>query len=76
MSGAYLSVSTGFPGSMHDAHILPLSNFYTLAEDKQILTTPCMDLNGTQIRLCLSTEVMAYAPLPRQRSLDPCPATL
>ena len=50
VSGAYLSVSTGFPGSMHDAHILRLSNFYSLAEDKQILTTPCMDLNGTQIR--------------------------
>ena len=43
VSGAYLSVSAGFPGSMHDAHILPLSNFYSLAEDKQILTTPCID---------------------------------
>ena len=49
-SGAYLSVSTGFLGSMHDARVLRLSNFYSLAEDKHVLTTPCMDLNGTQIR--------------------------
>ena len=49
-SGAYLSVSTGFPGSMHDAHILRLSNFYSLAEDKHILMMPCMDLHGSQIR--------------------------
>ena len=35
---------------MHDARVLRLSNFYSLAEDKHVLTTPCMDLNGTQIR--------------------------
>ena len=60
-SGAYLSVSTGFPGSMHDARILRLSNFYSLAEDKQILTTPCMDLNGTQIRPLILGD-SAYPP--------------
>lgn len=49
-SGAYLSVSTGFPGSMHDARGLRLSNFCSLAEEKRILTMPCMDINGTQIR--------------------------
>ena len=49
-SGAYLSVSTGFPGSMHDARVLRLSNFWSLAEEKRILTMPCMDINGTQIR--------------------------
>lgn len=49
-SGAYLSVSTGFPGSMHDAHVLRLSNFCSLAEEKRILTMSCMDINGTQIR--------------------------
>ena len=49
-SGAYLSVSTGFPGSMHDARVLRLNNFWSLAEEKRILTIPCMDINGTQIR--------------------------
>ena len=49
-SGTYLSVSTGFPGSMHDAHVLRLSNFWSLAEENTILNMPCMDINGTQIR--------------------------
>ena len=31
-SGSYLSVSTGFPGSMHDARVLRLSNLFPLAE--------------------------------------------
>ena len=49
-SGAYLSISTGFPGSMHDMRVLRLSNFCSLAEEKGILTMPCMDINGTQCR--------------------------
>ena len=44
-----LCVSTGFPGSMHDALVLRLSNIWSLAEDNRILTMPCMDINGTQI---------------------------
>ena len=49
-SGTYLSVSTGFPGSRHDARVLRLSNFWSLAEENTILNMPCMDINGTQIR--------------------------
>ena len=49
-SGAYLSVPTGFPGSMHDASVLRLSHFCKLAEEKRILTMLCIDINGTQIR--------------------------
>lgn len=49
-SGLYLSLSTGFPGSMHDARVLRLSNLFSLAEERRILTTPCMEINGLQIR--------------------------
>ena len=49
-SGSYLSLSTGFPGSMHDARVLRLSNLYSAAEERRILTTPCMEINGLQIR--------------------------
>ncbi|XP_015754161.1 PREDICTED: putative nuclease HARBI1 [Acropora digitifera] len=49
-SGSYLSVSTGFPGSMHDARVLRLSNLFPLAEEKRILTMPCMELDGIQVR--------------------------
>ena len=49
-SGSYLSVSTGFPDSMHDARVLRLSNLFPLAEEKRILTMPCMELDGIQVR--------------------------
>ena len=49
-SVAYLSVSTGFPGSMHDARVLRLSNSCSLAEEKRILTMLYMDINGTHLR--------------------------
>ena len=49
-SGSYLSVSTGFPGSMHDTPVLRLSNLFPLAEEKRILTMPCMELNRIQVR--------------------------
>lgn len=53
VSGAYLCVSTGFPCRMHDVRVLRLSNFWSLEEDKRILTMPCMDINGTQIQLLI-----------------------
>ena len=52
-SAAYLSVLTGFPGSVHDAHVLRLSNFWSLEEEKRILTMLCMGVNGTQIQLLI-----------------------
>lgn len=58
VSGAYLCVSTGFPCRMHDVRVLRLSNFWSLEEDKRILTMPCMDINGTQIQpLILANSV-------------------
>lgn len=49
-SGLYLSVSTGYPGSMHDARVLRLSELFDAAENQNILMEPTMDLNGTVIR--------------------------
>jgi len=49
-SGLYMSVSTGYPGSMHDARILRLSELYDAAENEQILMEPTFDINGTVLR--------------------------
>lgn len=48
-SGLYLSVATGFPGSLHDAWMLHLTNVYWAAEDENILMEPTFDLGGTVV---------------------------
>ena len=48
--GLYLSISTGYPGSLHDARVLRLSEMFDAAENENILMEPTMDLNGTVIR--------------------------
>ena len=50
---------------MHDARVLGLNNFWSLAEEKRILTKPCMDINGTQIRPLILGD-SAYPPKPWQ----------
>ena len=45
----YLSVSTGFPGSLHDARVLRLNEIFRPAEDKLNLTQPFITLNGTTV---------------------------
>ena len=47
--GVLLSVSTGFPGSLHDTRVLTLSEIFRPGEDKLILTQPTIDLNGTTV---------------------------
>ena len=42
-SGLYLSVATGFPGSLHDARMLRLTDVYWAAEDENILMEPTFD---------------------------------
>ena len=49
-SGLYLSVATGFPGSLHDARMLRLTDVYWAAEDENILMEPTFDLGGTVVR--------------------------
>ena len=48
--GLFLSVSTGYPGSLHDARVLRLSEIFDAAEDEEILMEPLKDVNGTVIR--------------------------
>ena len=43
-SGLYLSVATGFPGSLHDARMLCLTDVYWAAEDENILMEPTFAL--------------------------------
>ena len=49
-SGLFLSVATGFPGSLHDSRMLRLSDVYWAAENEDILMEPTLDLGGTVIR--------------------------
>ena len=49
-SGLFLSVSTGFSGSLHDSRMLRLSDVYWAAENEDILMEPTLDLGGTVIR--------------------------
>lgn len=49
-TGLFLSVATGFPGSLHDARMLRLSEFNRAADDNIILTEPTLDLQGTVMR--------------------------
>ncbi|XP_027036325.1 uncharacterized protein LOC113664905 [Pocillopora damicornis] len=43
-SGLYLSVATGFPGSLHDVRMLRLTDIYWAAEDENILMEPAFEL--------------------------------
>lgn len=49
-SNLYMSVSTGYPGSMHDARVLRLSELYDAAENENVLMEPTVDINGTTVR--------------------------
>lgn len=46
-TGLFLSVSTGYPGSLHDARVLRLSQIFDATENDLILTEPTADINGT-----------------------------
>ena len=47
-SGLYLSVATGFPGSLYDVRMLRLTDVYWAAEDENILMEPAFEL-GTEL---------------------------
>lgn len=49
-AGLYLSVSTGYPGSLHYARVLRLSQLFDAAENDLILAEPTVDVNGTIVR--------------------------
>ena len=46
----FLHIATGYPGSLHDARILGLSNLYTRAEREEILKTPSKVIEGVSLR--------------------------
>ena len=48
--GLYLSVSTRYPGSLHDAWVLRLSEMFYAAENENFLMELTLALNGTVIR--------------------------
>ena len=58
-SDLYLSVATGFPGSLHDARMVRLTDVYWAAADENILMEPTFDLGGTIVRP-LIVEDTAY----------------
>lgn len=57
----FLSMSTGFPGSVHDARILRNTWVFREANRQQILTTPTFQLNGTT---CIKPYLVGDAAYP------------
>ena len=55
-SGLFLSVATGFPGSLHDSRMLRLSDVYWAAENEDILMEPTLPGGG---RLSVPIEDLA-----------------
>ena len=52
----FLHIATGYPGSLHDARILRLSNLYTRAEREEILKTPSKIIDGFSVRPLLLSD--------------------
>ena len=49
-TGMFIDVSTGWPGSMHDARVLRLSSLYSKATDGEILSEPEKSIEGIAVR--------------------------
>lgn len=59
----FIDVSTGWPGSIHDASVLRLSTLYQRAENNLILTEPVKRINGVTVCPLLIGD-SAYPLLP------------
>lgn len=46
----FMDISTGWPGSIHDARVLRLSRIFREIENGTILTRPVEVINGTNVR--------------------------
>ena len=62
-SGMFIDVSTGWPGSMHDARVLRLSSLYRKATNDEILTEPEKIIEGVPVRPLILGD-SAYPLLP------------
>ena len=74
--GKFIDVSTGWPGSIHDARVLRLSTLYRRAENDLILNEPVRHINGVTVRPLLIGD-SAYplltwlvGPYPQSRNLS------
>ena len=52
----FLHIVTGYPGCLHNTHILRLSNLYTRAEREEILKTPSKVIKGFSVRPLLLSD--------------------
>ena len=74
--GKFIDVSTGWPGSIHDARVLRLSTLYRRAENDLILNEPVRHINRVTVRPLLIGD-SAYplltwlvGPYPQSRNLS------
>lgn len=52
-NGRFIHVSTGYPGSIHDARVLRMSSLFTAAQNNRILNSPvCRILVVESLNLC------------------------
>ena len=50
VSFRFLDISAGYPGSIHDARVLRLSNLYREIEQGNWLNRPTRQISGSEIR--------------------------
>ena len=74
-TGMFIDVSTGWPGSMHDARVLRLSSLYRKATNDEILTEPEKTIEAVPLRPLLLGD-SAYPLLPWLIGPYPQSATL
>lgn len=58
----FLDISTGFPGSMHDARVLRRTNLFARAQNEEILVLPTANISGEEVKPLLLADG-AYPPL-------------
>lgn len=76
-NGRFIHVSTGYPGSIHDARVLRMSSLYTAVENNRILNSPLCRIGGRMINPLLVVDP-AYKltswcmkPYPQARGITP-----
>ena len=74
-NGKFLHVSTGYAGSIHDAHVLRMSALLTAIENGDILHSPTRRIGGTEVKPLLVADpaykltTWCMKPFPQTRAL-------